>query len=67
MRLSTRIERALRKQRHAVSAVRIPPLAEDLRQGARIALEEWLRRYARPDVTDPIGLVDDLLHELDVP
>jgi len=38
---------------------------EDLRRGARIALNEWLRRYAKPDETDPIGLADELLHELD--
>lgn len=33
-------------------------------EAARIAVEEWLLRYAEPDCTDPIGLADDLLHEI---
>jgi hypothetical protein len=43
-----------------------PPVTlQDLKRGARIAIEEWLREYAKPSVTDPIGLADDLLQELD--
>ena len=33
-------------------------------EAARIAVEEWLERYAEPDCNDPIGLADDLLREI---
>ncbi len=32
--------------------------------GARVALDEWMRRYADPEEADPIALTDDLLREL---
>ena len=64
VKLSTLMKRAARETKDA--RIDRPSVTEsDLKRGARIALDEWLRRYAKPDENDPIGLTDELLHELD--
>ena len=66
MRLSTRLRReAVSVAKMVMEETGPDSHMHDLKLGARVAIEEWLRRYAKPEVTDPIGLADELLQELD--